>query len=271
MRLNRLIGAEHMNKRAKFLLLSVIQTLGFLFFIQLPYDSRIYGVLTGLALTIFSTWYGLGLIYYSDWKNRMAAVILPIMWFFGLAMFVSVLELQWWWNIPLLVVFAMVNYTIFLVENVFMVAVGYKTVPLYRAAFTVSVVITLFCSFLIYDVIFSYRLGFWQNMLAFLAVTPFIFIYVVWTVLIELPDDGKDLPILSYILSSVWMLSQMAMILSFWPTGVFKSSLYMVSFQYLLVSLIHLSIRERLFKKSVKTLGWVLVAVIISLVVTVSW
>ncbi|MFA6602288.1 MAG: hypothetical protein WCT01_00650 [Candidatus Shapirobacteria bacterium] len=260
-----------MNKRAKFLFLTLIQALGFLLFVELPYDSRLYGVFTGLALTVFSTWYGLGLIYYSDWKSRLAAIILPIMWFFGLAMFISVLELPWWWDIPILLLFGGVNYTIYLIENVFMVAVGYKTVPLYRAAFTVSVVVTLFASFLVYDVIFSYRLGFWQNMLIFLAVTPFIFTYIVWSVLIELPDDGKDLPIMSYVLASVWMMSQMAMVLSFWPTGVFKSSLYMVSFQYILISLIQLTIRERLFKKSIMSLGWILVAVIISLIVTVSW
>jgi glucan phosphoethanolaminetransferase (alkaline phosphatase superfamily) len=110
-----------MNKRAKFLLLSLIQTLGFLFFIELPYDSRIYGILTGLALTIFATWYGLGLIYYSDWKSRLAAIIMPIMWFFGLAMFVSVLELPWWWDVPVLLLFGSINYAIYLVLNVFMV------------------------------------------------------------------------------------------------------------------------------------------------------
>jgi len=260
-----------MNKRLKYVLLSLVQTLGFLLFIELPYDSRIFGILTGLALTVFSFWYGLGLIYYSDWQSRVSSVILPIMWFFGLAMFVSVLELNWGWDLPILVVYGMVNYLIYLVMNVFMVAVGYKTVPLYRAAFTVSVVITLFCSFLIFNVILSYKMAFWQNLIVFLLVLPLIFTYVVWSVLIELPDDGKNIPKLAYIMSSVWIMSQTAMILSYWPTGVFKGALYLVSFEYLLIGLTQLSIRERLFKKSFIVISWSLVAIILSLLVTTKW
>lgn len=58
----------------------------------------------------------------------------------------------------------------------FLVAIGYKTVP-YRAAYTVSLILTLLTSFFVFNSLFSFKLPFWGNMLATLVLGWLIFQY----------------------------------------------------------------------------------------------
>ena len=159
----------------------------------------------------------------------------------------------------------------FLVENVFLVAIGYKTVPLYRAAYTVSLMMTLLVSFLLFDDLFSFHLPFWGNMLATIFLSFLIFNYQYWAIAIELADDGKEKGRWPYILVPSVLLAEMVAILSFWPVGVFKGSVYLVAGIYVISGLIQAEIRDRLYRGVIRTSIYMGVAVVLAIILTTVW
>jgi hypothetical protein len=159
----------------------------------------------------------------------------------------------------------------FLVENVFLVAIGYKTVPLYRAAYTVSLMVTLLVSFLLFDDLFSFHLAFWGNMLVTIGLSFLIFNYQYWAIAIELPDDGKEKGRWPYILVPSLLLIEMVGILSFWPVGVFKGSVYLVAGIYVISGLIQAEIRDRLYRGVIRTSIYMSVAVVLAAILLTRW
>lgn len=260
-----------MSKRFKYVVLSLILSLGFIFFVGLPYESRQYGMLVGLTLTVFCYWFGLGLIFSNDFGLRVFAVILPLIFFSGFGMFVALLNLAWWWNLGLTLAYGLVNYLLFLTENVFMVALGFKTVPLYRAAYTISLVILLLASFFLFNTILSYRWPFWINMAVIGVVAAGIFAYHFWSVAIELPDDGGKIEKWPFLLVPAWLLAELSLVFSFWPLGIFKGSMYLVVAIYLFSGLIWAEVRGRLFMKNWLMAGWMTGAALLSLLLVVEW
>ena len=127
----------------------------------------------------------------------------------------------------------------FLVENVFLVAIGFRTPPLYRAAYTVGLILLLLSSFFLFNSLFSFKFNYWLNMILVFIISAVIFLYIFFSVTIELPDDGKDKNIWYYVLVPSILTAEMALALSFWPTGIFKGSIYLVMIVYILSSLIH--------------------------------
>ncbi len=260
-----------MSKRLRYIISSVLAAVGFFFFITLPYEARYYGLMVGIVLTVFCFWFGLGLMFEKSINTRLMSVILPVCFFAGFGMFLALLS-----NTTLAafigsLVFGVTFYVLFLVENVFLVAIGYKTVPLYRAAYTVSLIVLLVTCFFLFDTLLSFQLIYWLNSLVVFGLSFLLFIYQFWAVAIELPDDGKNKNFWSYVLIPAWLVSQLALVFSFWPVGIFKGSIYLVSFLYILCGLIQAEIRGRLFKRAWLMYLWIGVAVCLGIVWVTNW
>lgn len=260
-----------MNKRFKYFISSLFSALGFLLFISLPYDSRYFGLMAGMVLVVFCFWFGLGIIFDKDLYTRLMSVLLPVCFFVGFGMFGAFLPYSIALAIIMSLLFGIILYMLFLVENVFLVAIGFKTVPLYRAAYTVSLIILLFSSFFMFNSIFSFRLGFLWNGLWVLLVSLLIFLYQYWAIAIELPDDGKSKNIKAYVVIPAILMAELAMVFSFWPTGIFKGSIYLVSVIYVMSGLIQADIRDRMFRRTWLMYTWVGVAVILAVIVVTRW
>ncbi len=260
-----------MNKRIKYILSSLVSAFGFFLLITLPYESHYYGLAAGALLIMVCFWFGLGIIFDKDWFNKMMSVILPVSFFIGAGLFVALLPLDFLGSFILSAIFGVVCYFIFLVENVFLVAIGYKTVPLYRAAYTVSLIILLLSSFLLFNSIYSFRFNYGINMLLVFLVAILVFLYQFWAIAIELPDDGKGKNISIYVLVPSLLITQLALVFSFWPVGIFKGSIYLVSAIYVLSGLLQADIRERLFKRTWLSSIWVGVAILLGIVMMTGW
>lgn len=260
-----------MGKRFKYFISSVLSALGFFMYMSIPVDSRYFGLMAGIVLVIFCFWFGLDLIFTDDFDTRMMSIILPLLFFIGFGLFSVLLPDSWWLQTLLSIVFGVGIYFMFLVENVFMVAIGYKTVPLYRAAYTVSLIMLLITSFFIFDSLLSFKLYSWVNMLFTLLVSIFIFLYHFWSVTIELPDDGKKLPRLAYVLIPSLIMAELSLVLSFWPTGIFKGSVYLVTFIYILGGLIQANLRERMFKRTWVQFVYIGIASILAMILASNW
>jgi hypothetical protein len=67
------------------------------------------------------------------------------------------------------------------------------------------------------------------------------------------------------------LMAELAMVLSFWPTGIFKGSIYLVSVIYILSGLIQADLRDRLFRRVWLQYMWVGVAVVAAALLITKW
>ncbi len=258
-------------KKIRYLMSAAAAATGFYLYLNLPYEIKYWGLMVGIVLVIFCFWFGLGIIFEKDFHLRMAAVLLPVELFSGLALFMVLLPLGYLSFLLASVLFGVVCYIIFLLENVFLVSVGYKTVPLYRAAYTVGLIILVLASFMVFDTLWSFKLPFWANFILAYGVGMIIFTYQFWAVAIELPDDGKSRKISAYVSIPALLVAELALVLSFWPVGIFRGSMYLVAAIYILCSLIQADIRERLFRKFWLQYLWIGMAVLVGMLWLTRW
>ncbi|MFZ2153097.1 MAG: hypothetical protein WAV41_03500 [Microgenomates group bacterium] len=260
-----------MNKRLKYLISSLVCAVGFGLFISLPYESRYFGLMAGVVLVVFCIWFGLGILFSGNFFVRMMSILQPALFFMGFGMFGSLLANSVWLVVLMSVLFGGVMYATFLVENVFLVAIGFKTVPLYRAAYTVSLIMILLSAFFAFDTMFSFRAAYYLNTLAAFVIAGLLFLYHYWSVVIELSDDGKNISMWSYVLIPALIMGEMTMVLSFWPAGIFKGSVYLVSAIYVICGLLQADIRNRLFGKTVAMFIWISVAILAAILIITRW
>jgi len=108
-------------------------------------------------------------------------------------------------------------------------------------------------------------------MLGTIILGLLIFSYQYWAVAIELPDDGKEKGKWPYILVPTLILTELAGILSFWPVGIFKGSIYLVAAIYVITGLLQAEIRDRLFRGVVLSYSYIGVAVILAIILVTKW
>jgi Protein of unknown function (DUF5656) len=257
-----------MSKKLKYLISSLLATIGFYFFLSLPYESHYYGLLVGVVLIIFCFWFGLGIVFDKSVYIRLMSIVMPIAFFVGFALFATLLPQTFFLSLVYSFFFGFVNYVMFLVENVFLVAIGFRTPPLYRAAYTVGLILLLLTSFFLFNSLFSFKFIYWLNTLLVFIISMVIFLYVFFSVTIELPDDGKDKNVWYYVLVPSLLMAEVALVLSFWPVGIFKGSIYLVMIVYILSGLMHAELRERLFKRTWLVFIWIGVATVLGIILT---
>lgn len=261
-----------MSKRLKYFISSLLATIGFYFFLGLPYESHYYGLLVGIVLIIFCFWFGLGIVFEKSIYIRLMSIVLPTAFFVGFALFATLLPQSILLSLGYSAFFGVIIYAMFLVENVFLVAIGFRTPPLYRAAYTVGLILLLLTSFFLFDSLFSFKFVYWLNMVLVFVVSMIIFLYVFFSVTIELSDDGKDKNVWYYILVPSLLISEVALVLNFWPVGIFKGSIYLVMIVYIVSGLMHAELRDRLFKRTWLVFVWVGVATVLGIILTgISW
>jgi len=260
-----------MSKRLRYLVSSILSAIGFYFFISLPYESHYYGLLVGIVLIVFCFWFGLGIIFEQSLYTRLMSALMPVGFFVGFGLFMALLPQNLLILLLSSVFFGFGCYVIFLVENVFLVSIGGRTPLLYRAAYTVGLMVSLLIAFFMFDSLFSFKFVYWLNALLIFAISIISFMYLFYSVTIELPDDGKEKNMWAYVLIPSFLIAQLGLVLSFWPVGIFKGSVYLVVVVYIVSSLIQMDLRERLFKKSWLTFVWISIAVILGMILTTSW
>ena len=259
-----------MSKRFKYLVSSLAATAGFILLISLPYESHIYGLITGIVLTIFCFWFGLGIIFDKSILIRLMTIILPVGFFVGFGLFMALFPFNLLAVVVSCLIFGVVIYVLFLIENVFLVALNYKTVPLYRSAYTVGVIILMLTSFLLFNSLFSFRWLYWVNGLGVWLISWLLLTYHYWSVEIELVPS-KTRSMVKYTVLPGFLVGQLGLIFSFWPVGIFKASLYLVLVIYVLCGLLQTELRERLFKRTWMINLWVGIAIILGILLITRW
>lgn len=258
-------------KRIRYIISSLAMAIGFYLYLSLPYEVKYWGLMVGIVLVVFCVWFGLGIVFSGDFQLRLMTILLPSVMFAGLGLFLALLPMGNLGLVIVSIVFGAWCYVMFLVENVFLVSVGYKRVPLYRAAYTVSLLMLLLAGFLMFDTMWSFKMPFWVNSGISFVVGMILFAYQFWAVTIELSDDGDSKSIWAYTIVPALILAEVAFVLSFWPVGIFKGSIYLVSVVYILATLIQAELRERLFRRTWLGSIWVGVAMLLAVILMTGW
>lgn len=254
-----------LTKRRKFILSSIILTLGLSYvrFGEVPNRYQAIGVLSLLAipLTLWSLKEALkGAVWLVSW-------ILLLSFTAGVGFFYFLLPGSLLTAIPIIILYFLGTYALFLSENIFSVA-ALRTIQLFRAAWAVSFLLTLLTSFLLFDTVLSFRLPFYQNFLLIMSISFLIFLHGFWSINLEEKVSQKVL-----LYSFVWSLGigQMALILSFWPATIVLFSLFLTALVYVALGLTQAKFSERMFRKTVREYLTVGLAVFLVLLLYTSW
>lgn len=221
----------HLNKRHKIIAASLILTIGLISTQLVNFDLR-FRFLGGLAVLayILSLW---SLLEGLNLTKAFVLLILPTFFTVAVASFYFLLPVRWLTRLPVATAFGLTFYLLLLAQNVYNVA-SLRTIPLYRAASTVSFLFTLLSAFFIFHVISAFNLLFLWNGVAVFLVSFALTLQVIWSIKMEDRVSIADM-IQSFILSLV--IGELALSFSFWPSSATIRSLILSSAMYVLLGM----------------------------------
>ena len=254
-----------MTKRKRFIITSVVLSLGFVAMQFLPDQYRIISVILLSLLTLgLFTWSireGLGP------NMTLLTLVLPVMFTLGVGLFWFLLTTSVFTKIPIVIFYGFGIYSLCLTANICTVS-AIRTIALLRAARGVGFVLTLITSFLIYDAILSIRVSLPTTSLL-VGVSSFpLFMQGLWTVSIE-KQLSKELLRLSLI--SGLIMAEIALSLFFWPVTVVVGSLFFTIAVYILLGLGQARLEARLFAQTVREYLFFGLLVFIGMFIATRW
>jgi hypothetical protein len=256
-----------MSKRAYFLISSFFLTGVFFFLSKISFQWKYAGIIGfSVGVMIYQS-----LLFYTmsvKKENLLVSTILPGFFSLTAGLFRFLFAVNWVWQIILLIVYFFGIYTLFLIENVFLVSIEVKTVPLYRAASTVGFLITLITAFFAYEIIFSFRLAGWQNALLVFVINFLLLLHFFWKT-----NLGKIFCVDNLVSSSIFslILGEIALAISLWPLETTKSALYLTSVSYVFLGLAQAHCQEKLFKETIREFILVGLGTFLALFFVTSW
>ncbi|MBI2011139.1 hypothetical protein HYS91_00045 [Candidatus Daviesbacteria bacterium] len=210
-----------LNKRQKIVIVTLLSTLAIIISTQLPlflyHGYRIFIVLA-IVVYLLCLW---ALKEGMNITKALTLLLLPVTYALALPnfyLFQPLWEIRWQTRIPLAIFFAASFYILLLSQNVFNVA-SIRTIPLYRAASTVSFVYTILISFLVFYVIHFFKLAFYLNGLLIALISFFLILSLLWTVEME---ERISAQLLTYSFTLAVILGELGMVLSFWPLSPYN-------------------------------------------------
>lgn len=232
-----------LNKRQKIVVATVVVTFGLLSTQLVDFNLR-FRFLAFLAALVYATslwalWEGI------NKTKAVVLIILPTLFTLGLASSYFLLPVRWLTRLPVAFVFGLSFYSLLLSQNVFNVA-AIRTIPLFRAASTVTFLYTIITAFFLFNVVHAFNLLFiWNGLVVSLISFPLI-LQTIWSV--EMEDRiSTSLVVQSFILALV--VGEFALVFSFWPINNIMWSIVLASTLYILAGLVTHEIRDRLTKR----------------------
>lgn len=259
------IGATFLNKRQKIIIASVLISFGLLtthtatfFFLRTQF---ILGLgIFAYVLSLWALWEGM------TKTKAIILLILPTMFTVAVASFYFLLPVRWLTRIPFVMLFAFSFYSLLLSQNVFNVAAN-RTIPLYRAASTVSFLFTLVTAFFLYNVVFAVNMPFYWNGLVVGVVSFPLIVQLLWSLKME----ESNITLISYSFILALILGEGALALSFWPVAPTVWSMTLSTAAYVLLGIVTESMRDKLGKRVVVEYVTVGVIVLIFAFLSTSW
>lgn len=272
-----------MQKRAKFVLVSLITALMLWISSLLPVDYQF-----GLTLAVSGLVYILTVwVLFEDLKGIewVTLLILPVIFTFGSALFANFLPN----SVPRLfgrvfevetamllakvfrfiyyILFGVGLYGIILVENIFSVA-SIRTIQLFRAARSVNFILTLVSSLFLFTVVLSLKIPFWLIFILVFVVSLLLSFPSFWSVDLKNNQTGE---IWRFSLMVGWLVGCFAIAVAFSPVKPFMGGLMITSLFYSLLGVLEQRLSSRVYLESVIEYVATVVIIVIIGVLTTSW
>lgn len=191
-------------------------------------------------------------------------LLLPVMFTISLGLFYFLLPVRWLTRIPILSVYAVGMYAIFLVENIYSVASS-RSIQLFRVAQAVGFLATLATIFFFINTIFSFRLTAVHNMLVVAIIMIPLIMQSLWAV--ELSEwVSHEIVVLSVCFALI--VAEVTLMISFWPLTPILASLFLTTVSYMLIGIGQLSLSRRLFRANV--IDYIRVLIIVSILIVLT-
>ena len=256
-----------MSKRRKFVLASFLLSIGLLSvqFVTVEFPWRYLAILALFGVSyLVSAW-----ALFDDLKGIEWLTIVPVPGFYAtsVALFYFLLPEAVFSQIVIYVLFGIGMYALFLTSNIYSVA-AIRTIQLLRAAHAVGFLLILITSLLFFNTIFSFQFPFYVNALLVYGVSFPLVLNGLWSINLEQEVTAR---ILFYSLGISFVVSELAIAISFWPVTVWIASLFLVAAMYVFLGLMQHHLQERLFKKTFREyVGMGVFVLLVTLIVT-SW
>jgi len=235
-------------KEQRFIASSLLLSLGF---IGINYVSDSFRLFAILGLTLFtlvlfaiSLWEGLGI------NSTLLSLILPPLFTLGVGIFWFLIPVSIFARLPVVVLFGTGIYFLARTENIFTVS-SYKTIPLFRGARWVGFILTFLTAFFLYNAIISIKANVVATSIGVALISLFLFLQGLWVSSIE----KKDLVLSKMFLYSIvfaFGITQISLLLYFWPVTVVVGSIFLTIGVYVLLGLGQAQLEGRLFKETVQ-------------------
>lgn len=235
-----------MSKRRRFVITSIILSLGFVAIQFLTDQNRFWAIgvlgIATIALFVWSLFEGLG-------RNMtLLTLVLPTIFTLGVGTFWFLLPANVFARIPIVIFYGIGIYVLCLTMNIFTVSAS-RTIALLRAARGVGFVLSLITLFLVFDAILSLRSQIYYLLPLVLTVSFPLFLQGFWSVILE-REFSKDILTISAIATLI--VVETAAVLFFWPVTVVVGSLFLTVTSYILLGLGQSKIEGRLFSATIR-------------------
>lgn len=254
-----------MSKRTRFVITSLILSLGFIGIQFLNDQNRFWaiGILGVLTLTLFlwSLFDGLGR------DMTLLTLILPVMFTLGVGFFWFLLPSNIFARIPIVIFYGAGLYILCLTANIYSIA-SVRTIALLRAARGVGFVLTLLTTFLIFDAVLSVRMEIYYLVPIIFALSFPIYLQGFWSMVLE-KEYSSGLFFLS--LASSLVTAELSAALFFWPVTVVVGSLFLTVSFYMLLGLGQAKLEGRFFKSTIREHLIVGILIFIAMALATHW
>ncbi len=232
-------------KRRKFLLVSVLLSVGLLVVQRLPVESRysaiVFFALSAYLLTAWSLFKDLHGV------NWLVNLILPTMYPVSVALFYFLLPQAVVTRTIVVILFAVSMYALLLTANIFAVA-SIRTIQLLRAARAVGFLLSILTSAFLFHVIFSLRVGaVLVGTLVLLVSLPILW-QGTWSYVVSNTIKRE----FYYALVGSIVIAQLAVAMSFWLISVPLASVVLAMGMYVTLGLFQHDLEGRLFNRTVQ-------------------
>jgi len=254
-----------MTKRKRFVITSIILSLGFVSLQFIEERMRLYSIsILGLLTIILYFWSlreGLGKDF------TLLSLILPFLFTVSVGLFWFLLPSNIYTQLPIIIFYAIGTYALSLTMNIYTVS-AIRTIALLRAARGVGFVLSLVTSFLIYDTILSLKTGILVRApLIYLASLP-LFIQGFWSIPLMKEVDSKLIKLAAV---AALVTTEISLMLFFWPTTVVVGSLFLTVSVYILLGLGQANLESRLFSQTIREYLVVGALVFIGMLLSTRW
>lgn len=259
------IGKEKMRRREKFVIASILLSLGLLGIQFIGQDFRYLAVAILMLVSYFLSAWALS----NDLQPHEWLTILPFppMYAGAIGLFYFLLPENALTRVLVLLLFGIGMYALYLTSNIYSVAKG-RNIQLLYAAHAIGLFFGLLTSLLYTNAIFSLKIPFYGNaILIGIIHWPIIFMSL-WSIKLE-NFINKEILIYSSLLTI--LISELSIILSFVPMQIWNSSLLIMSFMYVGLGVLHSFLRGRLFRNTMNEYSLVAVLIGIMFLIFFPW